>query len=462
MRHDRILVFFLALTALTLPAARAQNLLNNGKFAGTLTPWVGESDELYYSALSASADGTGSAEAIMILTGSVYSGTGNGLVQCVSGISAGTTYAFGARIYVPGGQPESGGGFIAVQWYTGTACDGLYLDAANSNVIDTLNEATGHWWPTRAAQVAPQGARSAVIVGAIVSRAPGTPYHVFFDEIYFQSAGCQVSPSRLCLDDFPQDGRFAVSTHYSTAQGGGLSGDGQAVPLGSLGVGHGGLLWFFDPGNPELLAKVLDGCAVNGHFWVFLTAGTNVGMTTTVRDSFSGRTQTYVNPDRHAAAPVQDTTAFPCTAGDVRSRPAKEARAAGAPRRGALVAPTTASCANDTSHLCIDGRFRVEAVFHTSQGGGFSGTAGAIPLTPLGVTAGGLLWFFDSGNPEMLLKVLDGCSVNGRFWIFYSATTNAGFTVTVTDTTTGAAHSYPNADLHPAAPVQDTQGLACP
>ncbi|HXO42065.1 MAG TPA: hypothetical protein VN999_11480, partial [Thermoanaerobaculia bacterium] len=31
-----------------------------------------------------------------------------------------------------------------------------------------------------------------------------------------------------------------------------------------------GYFWFFDPSNVELTVKVLDGRAVNGHFWVFV------------------------------------------------------------------------------------------------------------------------------------------------------------------------------------------------
>jgi hypothetical protein len=72
------------------------------------------------------------------------------------------------------------------------------------------------------------------------------------------------------------------------------------------------VFWFFDAANPEMLLKILDGCAINGHYWIFYAAGTNVGLTTTVTDTVAGRTWTRTNPDLHAAPPVQDIEALPC------------------------------------------------------------------------------------------------------------------------------------------------------
>jgi hypothetical protein len=126
----------------------------------------------------------------------------------------------------------------------------------------------------------------------------------------------------------------------------------------------------------------------------------------------------------------------------------------------------TACTPNDTT-LCIDqnpgdGRFMIQVSYHTVQGGGLSGSGHAIPLSSLGVTEGGLFWFFGASNPEMLIKVLDGCAITQHFWVFYAATTNVGFTVTVTDTLTGHQAFYRNTDLNAAPPVQDSSALTCP
>jgi hypothetical protein len=123
-------------------------------------------------------------------------------------------------------------------------------------------------------------------------------------------APCIPSDTVLCLDDTPGDQRFQITASFHTAQGGGLSGKGQATPLGSLGTAHGGLYWFFDPATPEMLVKVVNGCALNDRYWVFISAATNVGFNVTVTDTALAGSKTYTNPDRTAAVPVQDTTAL--------------------------------------------------------------------------------------------------------------------------------------------------------
>ncbi|HVT61031.1 MAG TPA: hypothetical protein VHR45_21895, partial [Thermoanaerobaculia bacterium] len=123
---------------------------------------------------------------------------------------------------------------------------------------------------------------------------------------------CVAGATTLCIDDQPGDGRFEIKVQYRTTQGGGRAGDGQAIPLASLGVDRGGLFWFFSAANPEMLVKVLDACALGQKFWVFYAAATNVGLTTTVRDTKTGITKTYINPDLTPATPVQDTSAFDC------------------------------------------------------------------------------------------------------------------------------------------------------
>jgi hypothetical protein len=107
------------------------------------------------------------------------------------------------------------------------------------------------------------------------------------------------------------------------------------------------------------------------------------------------------------------------------------------------------------------GRFTIEVQYRTAQGGGAAGSGGAIGLQGLGVARGGLFWFFAADNPEMLVKVLDACALDGRFWIFYAAGTNVGFTLTVTDLQTGQVRTYGNLDGTSAPPVLDTSALPC-
>ena len=61
----------------------------------------------------------------------------------------------------------------------------------------------------------------------------------------------------------------------------GAVGEGRA---GLWSSGDSGLLWFFSPSNPEMLIKVLDGCSINGHRWVFAAGATDLAFNLHVVD----------------------------------------------------------------------------------------------------------------------------------------------------------------------------------
>ncbi len=111
---------------------------------------------------------------------------------------------------------------------------------------------------------------------------------------------CQPTASSLCLNA----GRYRAEVAWRTADAAGV---GRPVAIAS---GDSGLFWFFGPGNIELLLKVLDGCAANGHVWVFASATTDVEFTLTVTDTVSKAVRVYRNALGHPATPVTDTAAF--------------------------------------------------------------------------------------------------------------------------------------------------------
>jgi pseudomonalisin len=120
-------------------------------------------------------------------------------------------------------------------------------------------------------------------------------------------------------------------------------------------------------------------------------------------------------------------------------------------------------CTPGPAILCIDdqpgdGRFSITATY---VAGSQAGNAAAIPLASAGVAQGGLFWFFAAANPELLIKVLDACQLNQKFWLFYAAGTNVGFTITVTDTKTGRSKQYTNQQNTAAPPIQDTAAFPC-
>jgi len=97
-------------------------------------------------------------------------------------------------------------------------------------------------------------------------------------------------------------------------------------------------------------------------------------------------------------------------------------------------------CAAGSEVLCLGGRFEAR-VDWKNPFTGQTGTGKALPLT--GDT--GAFWFFDAANLELMIKVLDGGGVNGHSWVFYGSLSNVEYTITVTDTSTGAAKTYHNA-----------------
>lgn len=149
---------------------------------------------------------------------------------------------------------------------------------------------------------------------ALVAREAGAgAFQLTTTSFAAQPTTCEPGTRTLCLDNQAGDRRFKVEIDYFSPPRAVL-GSGMAIPLASLGVSRGGLFWFFSPDNPEVLVKVLNACvpALGNRFWVFLTAGTDLGYTLTVTDTETGLFRTYTNEDGASALPVQDVAAFPC------------------------------------------------------------------------------------------------------------------------------------------------------
>ena len=183
---------------------------------------------------------------------------------------------------------------------------------------------------------------------------------------------------------------------------------------------------------------MLDGRGVNGHVWVFYGALSSVEYTLTVTDTMTGAARRYVNLSGRLGS-VADTIAFGprgATPSSTTTGPAIAGVIAAEVSRTAVV--PKAACVASSTRLCLKGgRFAVEA--HWSIPGS-SGAGQAVPLT--GDT--GYLWFFNAANVELVVKVLDGRPVNGKFWVYYGALSNVEYTLTVTDTVTGRVKTYKN------------------
>jgi hypothetical protein len=120
----------------------------------------------------------------------------------------------------------------------------------------------------------------------------------------------------------------------------------------------------------------------------------------------------------------------------------------------ALTAGTT--CVPGPNQMCLDGeRFAVQVQWQ--DGTGQQGLANVVAYKS---DSSGMFWFFSADNWEMLVKVLDGCAVNSRFWVFAGATTNVQYSLNVTDLATGTIQTYTNPLGHAASPITDTSAFA--
>jgi V8-like Glu-specific endopeptidase len=115
-----------------------------------------------------------------------------------------------------------------------------------------------------------------------------------------QPSVCTQNSTTMCL----ADNRFAVSATWRTSDGN--TGAGQAVRL----TADTGYFTFFSASNVEAVVKVLNACGLNQKYWVFAGGLTNVNVVLTVRDTKTGTTKSYTNPQGTAFQPIQDTGAF--------------------------------------------------------------------------------------------------------------------------------------------------------
>jgi hypothetical protein len=117
--------------------------------------------------------------------------------------------------------------------------------------------------------------------------------------------------------------------------------------------------------------------------------------------------------------------------------------------QGTCVPLPTVMCLNEN-------RFGVAARWTTATQ---SGNAFATKLT----NDSGYLWFFSSENIETVVKILNGCGVNGRYWFFSGGLTDQGVDITVTDTKNGTTRTYNSLRGSAFQPIQDTSAFAtCP
>ena len=83
---------------------------------------------------------------------------------------------------------------------------------------------------------------------------------------------------------------------------------------------------------------------------------------------------------------------------------------------------------NDTTACLANERFQVRVKWRDSRG-----QTGYGHRKEIGSSSSVLFWFFDADNVEMLVKVLDACAINQRFWVFGAASTDVEYTLEIID-----------------------------
>ncbi len=121
----------------------------------------------------------------------------------------------------------------------------------------------------------------------------------------------------------------------------------------------------------------------------------------------------------------------------------------------------TSPCVESATTACLNsGRDEVKVTFQSATS---SGNAQVMSFGGQRAETSESVYYFFFGatNFEVAVKVLNGCGVNGKFWVFVGGLTDQGWTVKVRDTHTGVTKSYTNALGHLSTTVADTSALSC-
>jgi PKD repeat protein len=246
-------------------------------------------------------------------------------------------------------------------------------------------------------------------------------------EVVGEAPKCRDSEHVICLND----ARFRVEAEWWDGKGNG----GQATAVGL--TEDTGYFTFFSGKNVELVVKALDGSEINGHYWIFYGALSNLGFEITVTDTETESSRVYHN-DPGQFASRGDVEALPSVApgGDGLNTGGLAARSA-TPIADAAHDGASACVQTDT-RLCLSDRWAIDVTFTDPEKGPAGGHAKSLTKDT------GYFWFFGQKNVELVVKVIDGRSFNGKYWVFYGSLTDVAFDLTVTDLHTGAQATYHN------------------
>jgi hypothetical protein len=128
---------------------------------------------------------------------------------------------------------------------------------------------------------------------------------------------------------------------------------------------------------------------------------------------------------------------------------------------GALTFPAGPGCIPSASQLCLRNRFGVTAR-HRAGGAPGSRTTGNASVAVSSFESG-VLSFFGASNWEVLVKALNACFLNNRYWIYAASTTDVFYRMEVFDYEEFENKVYFNYPGAPAPALTDSDAFAtCP
>ncbi len=120
--------------------------------------------------------------------------------------------------------------------------------------------------------------------------------------------------------------------------------------------------------------------------------------------------------------------------------------------------PTSACIAGPNTACLLSGRFKVEIEWTD-----FSAVTRDAYVASAGTSDSALFYWTNPNNWEVLIKAINACSLNNKFWIYFAAATNVGYRVTVTDTLSGGPPKvYTNPVGSLAQATNDINAFSCP
>ena len=250
-----------------------------------------------------------------------------------------------------------------------------------------------------------------------------------------------------------------------------------------------GLLYFFDRDNAEVLVKVLDACRVNGFRWVFVAPVTTLAFNLYVDETATEKRWTHRNPKGdQTATTASNIRAFPCEppgsstasqvdVGGIRGVELVDAGFPAVPVVSVSSTPVASplqppvavaqpiSGGEETD--CVPqpvrrlrGGYTVNMCVEYIDNDGETVVAEAKDYD-LDSEQSGILYFFNRDNAEVLIKVLDGCAINGHRWVFVAPVTTLAFNLTVESPDGAEVWTHQNYLNDTAAPRSNIMAFAC-